>query len=190
MQALLTEARLLGPPPPAVFAEGLASLTLEDLKTVERLLASSPHNRQLCSEGGALNSALALLPRFDDAPRRAAALRIIRHLGNHRFTVHNMRFVLAAVARNLDAAAGSDGGASTSAALELLQLMVDVLASSPGPAELPAFWDMGVGVMGATGFDLPADRLIHLASKGGVTISCWIRLDQLGASPTAVFGIA
>ena len=42
--------------------------------------------------------ALRLLPRLlDDAPRRAVALRIIRHLGNHRFTVHNTRSFLAAV---------------------------------------------------------------------------------------------
>ena len=95
MQALLTETRLLASPPPAVFSEQLATLSEAELATVERLLASSPHNRQVCSVGDTLNAALTLLPRFGDAARRAIALRIIRHLGSHRFTVHNTRFVLA-----------------------------------------------------------------------------------------------
>ena len=106
--------------------------------------------------GDTLNAALTLLPRFGDAVRRSIALRIIRYLGNHRFTVHNTRFVLAAVMRHLDEASSGDGEAARSA-LELLQLLGDVLAGSAYSAavDLPAFWDMGDGVMGATGFDLP-----------------------------------
>jgi hypothetical protein len=192
-QALLTEQRLLASPPPSVFSEQLATLSESELLTVEKLLASSPHNRQVCTVGDTLNAALALLPRFEDATRRAIALRIIRHLGNHRFTVHNTRYVLAAVMRQLDeaAAGGEAGGAAASAALELLQLMGDVLSGSALSAaiELPAFWDMGVGVMGATGFDLPADKLVHLAAKGSFAVSIWMRLEQLGASPTAIFGV-
>ena len=49
---------------------------------------------------------------------------------------------------------------------------------------------MGVGVMGATGFDLPADRLVHLLARGAFAVSIWVRIEQLGASPTAVFGVA
>ena len=65
--------------------------------------------------------------------RMVRALRIIRLLGNHRFTVHNMRFVLAAVARNLDAAAGSDGGASTSAATSPLGMPASRAAECHAP---------------------------------------------------------
>ena len=174
MQALLTEQRLLASPPAAVFSEQLATLSEQELATVEKLLASSAHNREVCTVGDTLNAALSLLPKFEDDARRAVALRIIRHLGNHRFTVHNTRFVLAEVMRHLDAAAnGAESAAEASAALELLQLMGDVLVGSARSAavDLPAFWDMGVGVMGATGFDLPADRLIPLASKGTFSVS-------------------
>ena len=196
MQALLTETRLLASPPTAVFSEQLATLSERELATVERLLASSAHNRQVCAVGETLNAALALLPRFEEAPRRAIALRILRHLGLHRFTVHNLRFVLAQIMERLDLATEeSEGEAQASAAssaLELLQLMNDVIAGSALSAavDLPAFWDMGVGVMGATGFDLPADSLVNLAAKGAFSISIWIRVEQLGASPTAVFGVA
>ena len=152
LASLLTSSRLLAPPPASVFAVQFASLSLSDLEAMERMLASSPHNRQLCTGGDALNAALALLPRFEDAPRRAAALRIVRHLGRHRFTVHNTRFVLAAVARHLqeasDAAEGGGAAGTAEHALELLQFMGDVLSAAPGPADLPAFWDMGVGVLG------------------------------------------
>ena len=172
MQALLTEERLLNAPPPSVFSEQLAQLSEAELATVEKLLASSPHNRQVCTLGDSLNAALALLPHIEEGARRASALRIIRHLGNHRFTVHNTRFVLAEVMRRLEEAASAPGEAAASAAsaaaLELLQLMGDVLVGSARSAavDLPAFWDMGVGVMGATGFDLPSERLVALAAKG------------------------
>ena len=175
--------------PDRVLAE-LNMRDLAELEAVEKLLAISPHNRQLCTSGGdTLNTILAQLPRLEDASRRAIVLRIIRHLGNHRFTVHNTRFFLAAVAQ-LEAAHSAGSAPAASAALELLQLMGDIFAGASGPAELPAFWDMSVGIMGATGFDLPADRLIHLASKGAFAISCWLRLEQLSASPVAVFGVS
>lgn len=173
MQALLTQPRLLGPPPASVWGAPVLELTLEALSQLEKLLASSPHNRQLCvGSGGTLNALLALLPQFPDDERRAAFLHVIRHLGHHRFTVHNTRFVLAAVARHLDAAAAaaatptslSASGtpplatsatsatsvAATSSALELLRLLGDVLAGTSGPAEMPSFWDMGAGGMRAS----------------------------------------
>lgn len=173
------------------YVETLHKFTLTELESFEALLAASPHNRQLSTLGDALNLAVAQLPRIENASCRAAVLRIIRHMGSHRFTVHNTRYVLAAVARleTAHAAAGAAGAAAGSSALELLQLMGDVLAAATGP-ELPAFWDMGVGVMGATGFDLPADRLVVLASKGAFSISCWLRLESLGTQPVAVFGVA
>ena len=188
MQAILSSTRLLASPPPSVFSEQLSSLTEQELLTVEKLLATSAHNRQVCTVGETLNAALALLPKFEDEARRAIALRIIRHLGDHRFTVHNTRFVLAAVMRHLDnavAATGTQSAAEASAALELLQLMGDVLIGSArsAAADLPSFWDMGVGVMGATGFDLPADQLVALVSRGSFSVSIWVRTRIDCASP-------
>ena len=160
MQALLEQARLLAPPPPSVWST-VSSLSLAQLQQLERLLASSPHNRQCCVGGSnTVNVLLGLLPSFgrDDADRRAALRRIIRHLGQHRFTVHNTRFVLAAVMRFLAtsaataeaaAAPSTTASASSAEALELLELLGEILTFTAGPAEMPAFWDMGAGVMGA-----------------------------------------
>ena len=158
MQALLSQPRLLGPPPASVWGAPVLDLTLEDLSQLEKLLASSPHNRQLCVGGDTLNALLALLPEFPETERRATFLRIIRHLGHHRFTVHNTRFVLAAVARHLDAAAAGAAAptslsaiaappVATNSALELLRLFGDLLAGISGPGEMPSFWDMGAGGM-------------------------------------------
>ena len=189
VSALAPSGRLLRPLS-GKFVETLHKLDLPELEALEAILAASPHNRQLSTGGDLLNLALAQLPRIEDAERRAAMLRIIRHMGSHRFTVHNTRYLLASVALSeaAHASGGFAGASAGSAALELLQLMGDVLGASTGP-DLPAYWDMGVGVMGATGFDLPADRLVLLASKGAFAISCWLRLDALNTQPIAVFGV-
>ena len=84
------------------------SENINQLTEIEKSLASSPHIRQSYSSGDdTLNKAVTQLPRFKDAESRTVAIRIIRHLANHRFTVHNTRFVLAAVARHLQE--GIDG---------------------------------------------------------------------------------
>ena len=138
------------------------SENINQLTEIEKSLASSPHIRQSYSSGDdTLNKAVTQLPRFKDAESRTVAIRIIRHLANHRFTVHNTRFVLAAVARHLQ-----EGG-SEQDALALLELLGDAIAGPPAGdvSQLRAFWHMGSGVMGATGFDLPADKVVRLASK-------------------------
>eukprot|EP00966_Prymnesium_polylepis_P157237 3634073-Prymnesium_polylepis.1 len=76
--------------------EALQSLPVtQQLATLTRLEAAldiSPHNRNVCAgPAGLVNATLAQLPLFEDADCRAAALRIIRQLGRHRFTVHNTR---------------------------------------------------------------------------------------------------
>ena len=75
MEALLSSSRLLGPPPKQVFAQLLATLKLTELESVERLLAASPHNRQVCTGGAELNAVLALLPQFEDEARRAGTVQ-------------------------------------------------------------------------------------------------------------------
>jgi hypothetical protein len=170
---------------PTPIFSALDTLPLSELEQLERLVAASPHNRQICTQTPALiNAAIELLPRLDEPPRRAAVIRVVRHLGNHRFTVHNTRRLLAAIQQ-------SEADASSAASLELLQLLGDVLSGAGSPsAEPSAFWDMAAGVMGATGFDLPAEKIVSTVAKGGFTLSAWVRLEQLSASPTAVFGVS
>ena len=115
----------------------LNSLSLGDLEAIERLLAASPHNRELSTTGDALNSMLVQLPQIEDARKRAVACRILRHMGGQRFTVHNMRFLLATVSRLEERALAS--ASAGGAALEVLQLMGDVLTGAPGASELPSF---------------------------------------------------
>ena len=177
--------------------ESLSALPVaQQLSTLTRLeaaLSVSPHNRNVCADGaGLVNVALAQLPQFEDPECRAAALRIVRQLGRHRFTVHNTRTFLAAIQHDEAVLRGGSGEKAARAgaeALELLQLLVDIISGSPDPAEPSAFWDMAVGVMGATGFDLPAERIVSLAARGGFTVSAWLRLEQLPANPTVVFAL-
>ena len=127
MEALLSSQpqRLLAPPPSSVWSS-VASLSLAQLQQLEGLLASSPHNRQCCVRGSeTVNVLLGLLPSFGhgDADRRAVLQRIIRHLGQHRFTVHNTRFILAAVVRFLATATAEDSAKSAAAAAEALRLL-------------------------------------------------------------------
>ena len=84
------------------------SENINQLTEIEKSLASSPHIRQSYSSGDdTLNKADHAARRFKDAESRTVAIRIIRHLANHRFTVHNTRFVLAAVAGTCKKAAAS-----------------------------------------------------------------------------------
>lgn len=183
--------RLSVRPPDGYIAEIVRNGDVEALQQIEQLLHISPHNRQLCTDGDALNNVLTQLQGVHDATHSALVLRIATHMGAHRFTVHNMRHVLMLITRFLQAEA-AQGEATTVAVeramLDILQLTADILSTSAAP-QLPAFWDMSLGIMGATGFDLAPDRLVFLVNKGAFSFSCWVRLETLGAQPIAIFGV-
>ncbi|KAL1521639.1 hypothetical protein AB1Y20_021296 [Prymnesium parvum] len=197
LDALLSHGRLTSPEGCRRLFDSLPSLpAAQQLSTLTRLeaaLSASPHNRNVCAgPAGLVNAALRQLPHFHDADCRRAAVRIVRLLGRHRFTVHNTRTFLAAIQREEAAAraAGAEGGTAARAhSLELLRLLVEIVGGAPDPAEPSAFWDMAVGVMGATGFDLPAERVVGLAARGSFTLTVWLRLETLPANPTAVFAV-
>lgn len=163
-----SHAGLMGP----LSSACLLRMDARELEAAERLLNSSPHNREVAASGDALNAAVAAMPDIIDDARRSTVLKILRHLGSHRFTVHNTRIVLSAIKTQLER-----GESRT--ALDLLHLMADVFGA-PGPTELPAFWDMGVGIVGATGLELPADPLVQLVAKASsmpfVAVACVIHM--------------
>ena len=134
---------------------------------------------------------LGQLARLDDGAR-GAALGVLQQLGAHRFTVHDTRSFLAALPA-LEAAigrGGPEGEHAAERARELLELLCSITRLGSEPTATPtAYWDMGVGVMGATGFDLPAERVVSLAAKGGFTLCAWVRLEQ-ASQPAAVFGVS
>ena len=196
LDAILTHGRLTSADGCRRLFEQLNSLNVpQQLSTLTRLeacLSISPHNRNVCAgPAGLVNAVLAQLPQFEDPECRSAALRIVRQLGRHRFTVHNMRSFLAAIQQNeaMLRSASSHAMRAGTEVIELIGLLVDIIAGSADPTEPAAFWDMAVGVMGATGFDLPADRIVMLVSKGSFTLSTWLRLEQLPPNPTVVFAV-
>jgi hypothetical protein len=160
---------------------------LERLATAFR---ASPHNRHACAgPAGMVNDLLHLLPNYQGAARERV-LELLRLLGAHRFEVHNMRLLLAKLQVNEASAGRASVGseqerqAAGAAALELLELLCDIVGGADEGHGTPrAFWDMGVGVLGATGFELPADRVAQLAAKGGFSFCAWVRIEPPCADP-------
>ena len=83
-----------------------------------------------------VNDMLQMLSAYHGASREAL-LKLLRLLGAHRFTVHNMRSTLAQL-QSSEVTAGRAGGKASQMAdtltLELLELLCDVVGSAPeGP---------------------------------------------------------
>lgn len=153
----------------------------------------SPHNKHaLAGRVALVNTLLVHLPRLPE-DLRPRLLTLLRLAGSQRFTVHDSRSMLAQLQRNDTGGPAAQGGpaAAASAAtrsLELLTLLTDVVSASPSAATPGAFWDMGAGVLGATGFDLPADRLVALAAKGALTATFWVQMD-VSSGLTTLFSL-
>jgi len=159
------------------------------LTHLTEIVRASPHNKHaLAGRAGLVNALLLNLSRFSDA-LRPHLLRLLFLAGSQRFSVHDSRSALAQLQRNELAAAARGGSpAATLAAatlnLELFQLLGDVVAASPSAQTPSAFWEMGAGVLGMTGFDLPADRLVQLAARGALTAAFWVQLDPSSSLTT------
>jgi hypothetical protein len=147
------------------------------------LVSASPHNRHaVAGRAGLVNALIVHLARFSDA-LRPQLLKLLLLAGRQRFTVHDTRAALAQVQQT-----ESTDGAGAACSLELLQLLCDVVAASPTARTPSAFWDMGAGVLGMTGFDLPPESLVPLAARGAFTAALWVQLDPL-SSLTTLFSL-
>eukprot|EP00962_Isochrysis_galbana_P002791 scaffold773_cov114-Isochrysis_galbana.AAC.1 len=157
---------------------------LAALARLIEIVSASPHNRHaIAGRAGLVNALILNLSRFPDN-LRPPLLKILLLAGRQRFTVHDTRAVLAQVQR----AESADGGEGAACSLELLQLLCDVVSVSPSARVPSAFWDMGAGVLGMTGFDLPPENLVPLAARGAFTVALWVHLDPL-SSLTTLFSL-
>ena len=169
---------------------------LSVLERLDTAFRASAHNRHVCAgPAGMVHDMLQALPRCKGATREKV-LELLRLLGAHRFSMQNMRSLLAELQSSAASAGHAETGGETArqaagaVALELLELLCDIVAG--GAAEPPgkpkAFWDMGIGVLGATGFELPADHIVALASRGAFTFCCWVKVDP-PSGPTSLFSV-
>ena len=166
------------------------------LERLDTAFRASAHNRHVCAgPAGMVHDMLQALPRYKGAARERV-LELLRLLGAHRFSMQNMRSLLAELQSSAASAGSAETGgeaarqAAGAVALELLELLCDIVAGGAAePAGKPkAFWDMGIGVLGATGFELPAEHVVALASRGAFTFCCWVKVDP-PSGPTSLFSV-
>ena len=157
-----------------------------DLPLLERLLSlasASQHNlHSLAANAGLISSVLAELGRYEP-PLRAKLLQLMLLAGRQRWTVADTRGALALLRRN-ERIEGEGALAAATYNLEVLELLCQVVAGAPSATTPSAFWDMGAGVLGNQGFDLPAEKLVPLAARGALTWALWVQLDALSGLTT------